>query len=613
MSCGTALEARRNSDERWTFTPSSRNYTFSGMAPLFTVRRGETVLLQIDQTQTVNGSLFSVVGDSVVLQLKKGDAALLDSPASDTDAEALFYDVTLTDQTGFENWIIGGPFTLLGLNDVSCGGCNESVEVTIGGQCIQINIEGGNLGIGASVDLAELQQAVQDAEAAADEAAQSAATASTAGAVAGAAAGSSSGAAAGSASGATAGASAGAAAANAALDTKADIDSANITGGDVQEWRDKLEIFTSNSEDFNRNYTLIRAPYRGNDHWNDNILAIQNLSVGDFSGGAGTTLVAGNAALNFLDRAGTEKGAMGYSRNSALWPLNGYVPDTMYIEIGNPFATEQPSDFALIVTMKEGSAFWGGLHTAYQAISVSSQTGDMRFRTNNGPGAITFEGPTYVGSDNQPKDLAMHMVGSKARIRERGSSGSISFATNIANMSASLSDALIRDDNMLPSWDVSFGAQDRFSIKRAGVAESLNEVFAIQSNRAIVAGDAFAPETVIGAPLGAIYPSKFGDLYVKKTDDGTGNTTGWGRTASMVRGRATIPVGSAFVTVNPNCPIALTQDPVHITLTCQTNPNLSGVETVWVGDTSVNTFDITVSPFVNVTGVDLTVDWAVIY
>lgn len=170
MSCGTALEARRNSDERWTFTPSSRNYTFSGMAPLFTVRRGETVLLQIDQTQTVNGSLFSVVGDSVVLQLKKGDAALLDGPTPDTDAEALFYDVTLTDQTGFENWIVGGPFTLLGLNDVSCGGCNEKVEVTLGGQCIQINIEGGNLGIGASVNLAALNQAVQDSEAAATEA-----------------------------------------------------------------------------------------------------------------------------------------------------------------------------------------------------------------------------------------------------------------------------------------------------------------------------------------------------------------------------------------------------------------------------------------------------------
>lgn len=229
MSCGTALEARRNSDERWTFTPSSRNYTFSGMAPLFTVRRGDVVLLQVDQTQTVNGSLFSVVGDSVVLQLKKGDAALLDGPTPDTDAEALFYDVTLTDQTGFENWIVGGPFTLLGLNDVSCGGCNENVEVTIGGQCIQINIEGGNVGIGASVNLNALNKAVQDAEtaageaeAAADAAAQSAADASTAGATAGAAAGSASGAAAGSAAGATAGADAGEAAAEAVVSMKLD-------------------------------------------------------------------------------------------------------------------------------------------------------------------------------------------------------------------------------------------------------------------------------------------------------------------------------------------------------------------------------------------------------
>ena len=241
MSCGTALEARRNSDERWTFTPSSRNYTFSGMAPLFTVRRGETVLLQIDQTQTVNGSLFSVVGDSVVLQLKKGDAALLDGPTPDTDAEALFYDVTLTDQTGFENWIVGGPFTLLGLNDVSCGGCNEKVEVTIGGQCIQINIEGGNLGIGASVNLAALNQAVHDAETAAGEAEQSAADAAAAGANAGAASGATAGAAAGSASGA----SSGEAAANAVVANKANIDASNI---DTSEYRDAL--FVSNDAVF---------------------------------------------------------------------------------------------------------------------------------------------------------------------------------------------------------------------------------------------------------------------------------------------------------------------------------------------------------------------------
>lgn len=241
MSCGTALEARRNSDERWTFTPRSRNYTFSGMAPLFTVRRGENVLLQIDQTQTVNGSLFSVVGDSVVLQLKKGDAALLDGPTPDTDAEALFYDVTLTDQTGFENWIVGGPFTLLGLNDVSCGGCNETVEVTLGGQCIQINIEGGNLGIGASVNLAALNKAVQDAESAAEEAARSAATAATAGATAGAAAGSVSGAAAGSAAGATAGDASGTAAAQAVVATKADTDGGNLTPTQADDFRQVID------------------------------------------------------------------------------------------------------------------------------------------------------------------------------------------------------------------------------------------------------------------------------------------------------------------------------------------------------------------------------------
>lgn len=235
--CETKLEARRNADARWTITPSSRKYSFSGFTPLFTVRDGDTVLMQINETPTVNGSSFVVVEDSVSLTLKKADTEILAGLSPDTETKILSYDVTLTDQTGFENWIMGGAFVVAGINDASCDGCNDALQVDLGGVCIEVVIEGGNTGIGASINLAELQQAVQDAEEAAEEAAQSAADASTAGAAAGAAAGSSSGAAAGSAAGATAGAAAGTAAAQAVVATKADTNGGNLTTPDATDFR----------------------------------------------------------------------------------------------------------------------------------------------------------------------------------------------------------------------------------------------------------------------------------------------------------------------------------------------------------------------------------------
>jgi hypothetical protein len=176
MSCGIKLEARRNADFRVTFTPASRNFTFSGMVPLFSVRLGDVVLLQVGPSATPNGSNFVVAGDSVVLTIEKADMALLDSAAPDTSSEVLFFDVTLTDGSGFENWLTGGPFILLGLNDVTCGGCNSTIEASLGGQCIQVSIEGGNLAAGASLTLQELNEAAARAEQAAEDAEAAAAS-----------------------------------------------------------------------------------------------------------------------------------------------------------------------------------------------------------------------------------------------------------------------------------------------------------------------------------------------------------------------------------------------------------------------------------------------------
>lgn len=224
-NCDTQINARRNADFRFTYGPNSRKYTFSGMAPRFSVRRGEVELLAVTNAATVNGSSFIVVGDDLVLTVTKEDLALLDSSSPDTQSENLFYDITLVDQTGFENWLLGNDFILLGINDETCCNCNGVAEVSIGGQCVIINIDGGNLGPASSVGLAELNQAVGEAREAAEDAEESAQLAASVGA--------SSGAAAGAAAGSDAGAAAGTAAAELVTANKVDLNAGNIIDWDV--------------------------------------------------------------------------------------------------------------------------------------------------------------------------------------------------------------------------------------------------------------------------------------------------------------------------------------------------------------------------------------------
>lgn len=107
---------------------------------------------------------------------------------------------------------------------------SEQIQVFIGGESISVTVDGGNVSAGADLNLAELQQAVQDAETAAGEAQQSAATAATAGAEAGAEAG----AAAGATAGAAAGGAAGTSAANAALGGKVNLTGDNASALDFR-------------------------------------------------------------------------------------------------------------------------------------------------------------------------------------------------------------------------------------------------------------------------------------------------------------------------------------------------------------------------------------------
>lgn len=226
MSCtGVKIQAHRNADHRITYQPASRNFSFAAFEPVFTVRRGETVLLTVTSSATPNGSVFAVVDDAVVLTLEKADLALLDSATPNTQPENLSYDVILIDNSGFENWTLGGQFILLGLNDVgSCASCGD-VEVSINGQCVDVTVEGGNIGAGASVLLEDLNAAVESAAESAEEAAASLAAVPALAEAAGAAAGS--------ISGAAAGATAGEDAAEAVVATKADTDLLNATFPDV--------------------------------------------------------------------------------------------------------------------------------------------------------------------------------------------------------------------------------------------------------------------------------------------------------------------------------------------------------------------------------------------
>lgn len=324
---------------------------------------------------------------------------------------------------------------------------SEIVEVTIGGQTIDVTIDGGNMAAGASLALDALNTAVsdaQDAEAGAQQAAAQAEAArdSTIAVAAG----------------------------------KADVDGGNIP--DPEAFRVAIDAnWVLASEDPVRNYARVTAPYLGDANFIDNVLAIQNKSVG-LPGGV---LGRGNAAINFLDSAGVERGAMGYSRNSLLVPNSGYYPDTMYIEIGNPFTTDAAcSNFKLINTHMAGGPYWGGAAISYFPIRVDGNTGDMRFSTNNGlgGGAITFEDGVNFGVQGSPEIIRYAMSTTSARMRERGAADQFTITTNIADPQAGT--APTPDDATKSMWQMEMGAgRDKFIVSRypAGTGQTSTECF----------------------------------------------------------------------------------------------------------------------------------------
>lgn len=222
-----------------------------------------------------------------------------------------------------------------------------------------------------------------------------------------------------------------------------------------------------------RNWADISVPSGG--QFIDNVLAIQNKSSGEWYG----STAYGNAAINFLDAAGTERGAIGYSRNAAIQP-GGYYPNLLYNEIGNPFTTDaQTTDWAIASTIAAGGPYWGGAAKAYFPIKVTSSTGKIVLDAGNGGEAVNISGGNLdVGSIGSILAIHYGMQNTKARIREYGYTDYLGITTNIGNADPL---SVTKWDGSKSAWMVGFGygsgvvtnGFDAFRVSRCAVGETV--------------------------------------------------------------------------------------------------------------------------------------------
>ena len=114
--CGVKIEEPRNADLRRTYTPVQRGFTFAGFTARMQVREFEgapdPALLDISMGATINGSVFTNVGDAMVLTIDSSDLETLPVATPISDPVNLVYDILLTDTTGFVNKFVSGPFIM---------------------------------------------------------------------------------------------------------------------------------------------------------------------------------------------------------------------------------------------------------------------------------------------------------------------------------------------------------------------------------------------------------------------------------------------------------------------------------------------------------------------
>lgn len=113
--CGVKIEEPRNADLRRTYTPG-KGYTLSNFTARMQVRVYEGApdppLLNVSMSATANGSVFTVVGSSMVLTIKRADLEALPLATPISDPAYFVYDIILTDATGFANKFVSGPFVI---------------------------------------------------------------------------------------------------------------------------------------------------------------------------------------------------------------------------------------------------------------------------------------------------------------------------------------------------------------------------------------------------------------------------------------------------------------------------------------------------------------------
>lgn len=219
---------------------------------------------------------------------------------------------------------------------------------------------------------------------------------------------------------------------------------------------------------YGRNWFDIQVPVVAD--FIDNVFSVQNKSHG--SG------LYGNAAIAFLDSAGTERGAVGYSRNNAIQPT-GYYPNTLYLEVGNPFTTDaQFTHFRVINTVKVGSASWGGVAKSYFPIEVLSDTGAITLSNGGGGAPILLDGPAIAAQGLSVGDLsygvpAQHSVAmttAAVRFREYGTANQFAITSNVSNLNPA---SISKDAPASSAWKIDYGSGfDRFQISRCAAGAS---------------------------------------------------------------------------------------------------------------------------------------------
>lgn len=258
---------------------------------------------------------------------------------------------------------------------------------------------------------------------------------------------------------------------------------------------------------------------RGNGSWSDlwapdqhtfvdNVLSLRNQSRD-----AGGTIY-GLAAICCLDGGGTERGAFGYSRNSAIQPA-GYTPDIVYVEFGDPFSGDaNPSSFQLICTMAAGSAWFPG--TTFVPLEHVTKTGATVLRARGGQpislaGSYTLTEDLSVGYTGNVKQALGGMTNTAWRIRERDNVNSAAWTTNI-------NDAGVQDDATKTSWKVKQGhgnGDDSFKVERAPAGSStFTQLLKVASNGDVLT-NTNAGQTKIGRTATSTFTSN-GILQVRE-------------------------------------------------------------------------------------------------